>query len=498
MKTQQEIERKYEVDESAIVPSLADIARVEPHGEARLEAEYFDTEDGDLAAHRIVLRRRVGGADEGWHIKIPAEEGRTELHWPLTDGDVPTEVRQPVLVHVRDRKLSVIARVETHRTMLHLLDEEGNGLLELADDIVSASDSSTGVLRVWREWEAELLAGAPKSAAERAMLLDAVEERLLAAGGTPASSVSKLASALGRTSLANDAPQRLSLDRSSPVSEVLLVAVSHLVDDIKRIDPAARTGQPDAVHQLRTRTRRLRSLFASYRAVFDRTVTGPIRDELQHLGTVLGEARDAEVMRDRAAGLLADHDSFGPALEKHLVGKWSATHDSAQQRVGEELSGVRYFRLLDSLDDFVARPALAKTAFDQAGEHVPAVMQKDLKRVLRHAKAADAAASEADRIGLLHDTRKAAKRLRYAAEAVSAGDAAVFGKKLRRLAAVAESVHDLLGEHRDSVLMQAYLSDNRRSVHAFDYGVLHEVERHGAARCLAEYPAALADLRAFR
>jgi CHAD domain-containing protein len=119
--------------------------------------------------------------------------------------------------------------------------------------------------------------------------------------------------------------------------------------------------------------------------------------------------------------------------------------------------------------------------------------------VLKRAKAARRADSEDDATALLHEVRKAAKRLRYAAEAVSQGDAAVFGKRVRKLAAAAEAVHDLLGEHRDSVLMQRHLRETTGTgSHAFDHGVLHEVERHGAALCLADYPAALDELRSFR
>jgi hypothetical protein len=67
------------------------------------------------------------------------------------------------------------------------------------------------------------------------------------------------------------------------------------------------------------------------------------------------------------------------------------------------------------------------------------------------------------------------------------------------LAGAAEAVHDLLGEHRDSALMQRYLREHPGSGKAaFDYGVLHEKERHGAALCLADYPAALRELRSLR
>jgi hypothetical protein len=162
MTTQTEIERKYDVDEKAAVPDLSEIARVEQAGEAELEAQYFDTERGDLAAHRVVLRRRRGGSDEGWHIKVPAAEGRTELHWPITDADAPpSEVVDRVRSRARGRELGVIATLRTHRTLTHLFTDAGEPLLELADDTVSATDAATGVLRLWREWEVELLAGGP-------------------------------------------------------------------------------------------------------------------------------------------------------------------------------------------------------------------------------------------------------------------------------------------------------------------------------------------------
>ena len=130
MTTQTEIERKYDVDEKAVLPDLArvvGVARVEEAGEADLEAEYFDTERGDLAAHRIVLRRRRGGTDEGWHIKLPGDEGHTELHWPLTDHEAPpAEVVDRVRSRVRGRELGVIARLRTHRVFRRLVSEGGD------------------------------------------------------------------------------------------------------------------------------------------------------------------------------------------------------------------------------------------------------------------------------------------------------------------------------------------------------------------------------------
>ena len=499
MTTQTEIERKYDVGEKATLPDLSGIATVDEVGEARLEAEYFDTERGDLAAHRIVMRRRRGGSDEGWHIKLPAAEGRTELHWPLTDHDSPPrQVVEPVLSRVRGRELGTIAVLRTHRRILHLVADDGARLAEIADDTVSATDTATGILRLWREWEVELLDGAPGSRKERSALLDSIENALVEAGAAPSASRSKLAAALGRTDLAEpDAPSP-ELDRSRAASAVLLAAIAALIDDLARIDPLVRADAPDAVHQLRTRIRRLRSLFASYRTVFDRATTDPLRARLGEIGVALADARDAEVMLERAETLLDDHEPLSPDAGDRLAGHWSERYTTAHAQAVATLSGEGWLTLLDDLDDFVRRPALGAEAMAPASAVVPPALHADLRRVLKRAKAARKADSD-DEVPLLHEVRKAAKRLRYAAEAVSQGDTAVFGKRTRKLAAAAEAVHDLLGEHRDSVLMQRHLRSEAGAGSAgFDYGVLHEVERHGAALCLADYPAALRELESLR
>ncbi|HEY9303277.1 MAG TPA: CYTH domain-containing protein, partial [Mycobacterium sp.] len=70
-----EVERKFDVGESTGSPSftgIADIARVEQLPTQALDAVYFDTPARDLASRRITLRRRTGGEDAGWHLKLPA------------------------------------------------------------------------------------------------------------------------------------------------------------------------------------------------------------------------------------------------------------------------------------------------------------------------------------------------------------------------------------------------------------------------------------------
>lgn len=202
-----EIERKYDVDATARMPSLIGASRVAAADETdafELDATYYDTAALELAGRRVAVRRRLGGHDAGWHIKWPPlAEGRREQQFELGDDEgVPDDVRAVLAELVGDAPLIPIARVRNHRLATVLRDAAGEALVELADDHVIATDlrpgETNGTERRWQEWEVEMLpAGSVGEASDRAALLDAIEERLVAAGAQPPSSGSKLARALG-------------------------------------------------------------------------------------------------------------------------------------------------------------------------------------------------------------------------------------------------------------------------------------------------------------
>src|SRR6202007_2755395 len=152
-----EVERKFDVVDSTVSPSfdgLATVARVEQGPSQALDAVYFDTPGHDLARHRITLRRRTGGSDAGWHLKLPAgPEARTEIRAPLVDhdDDVPNELRDVVLAIVRDRPLEPVARIRKSRTVDHLYSTEGTALAEFADDQVTAWAGGDDTEQHWRE-----------------------------------------------------------------------------------------------------------------------------------------------------------------------------------------------------------------------------------------------------------------------------------------------------------------------------------------------------------
>lgn len=159
-----EVERKFEVTESTVSPSfdgLSAVARVDRSPEQQLDAVYFDTPERDLAAHRVTLRRRTGGTDAGWHLKLPAgPDARTEARAPLesSEDDVPGELRDIVLAIVRAKPLAPVARISTRRRIDVLYSHDGGALAEFCDDAVTASAIGEGAEEQrWREWEAPVV-----------------------------------------------------------------------------------------------------------------------------------------------------------------------------------------------------------------------------------------------------------------------------------------------------------------------------------------------------
>lgn len=202
-----EVERKYDVDDSAGLPDWSGLPGVTGVGEPEmreLDARYLDTADAALARARVAVRRRSGGPDAGWHVKVSAPDGRHEWHWPLDEtddaDDVAVVVPEGLLSAIAQwaaPPLIPLARIRNTRTAYALRDTDGGVIAEFVDDRVRARDDRSGRETQWREWEVELGPAAPADAAGRDALFAAVDAAVGAAGGRPAASDSKLARTLG-------------------------------------------------------------------------------------------------------------------------------------------------------------------------------------------------------------------------------------------------------------------------------------------------------------
>jgi inorganic triphosphatase YgiF len=191
-----ETEQKYDADADFVLPELGG-RRSAGRKRIYLSATYFDTDDLDLIRHKITLRRRVGGDDEGWHLKLPVrKDTRQEIHAPLDEGaagSVPARLAAQVEDITAGHPLRPIAILDTERTVVPVAGPARGALAEVADDRVTAvrfgeKDSEP---MTWREIEVE--AKSPDSAD----LLERIGKALREAGARPSASGSKLARVLG-------------------------------------------------------------------------------------------------------------------------------------------------------------------------------------------------------------------------------------------------------------------------------------------------------------
>ncbi len=505
-----EIERKYEpgaagaavLDAVKTMPGTAAVAAVSELGERLLDAVYYDTADLRLIGAGITLRRRSGGEDAGWHLKLPAAaDTRDEIRLPLAEhadktplgaasgsagmpavasppagggSAVPKELTALVRAYTRDEPLAPVARIQTSRRGLRLLDRAGRILAEItADHVLAGPADGSAAATCWDEIEAELVTGGPA-------VLNAIDTRLREAGARSAMTATKLQRALGGR-LQAAAAARPPLTAQSTAGEVVLAYVRDHVAAISRYDPLVRRGEPDAVHQMRIATRRARSALQAFGRIIERQATQPLRADLKWLAAALGQARDAEVLQDRVTSRLA---AIPPTLvvgpvETEITAHFTAELARASNAVLHVLDGQRYVRLLDDLDTLLVHPPLTSLAQHGAAKALAKPVRQTQRRLQRALAAVPGAE---DRDAAIHEARKAAKRARYAAEAALPA----LGDKARRKAIQAKELQQLLGDHHDSVVARTVLLSLATKARAdgqdtFTYGLLYQSQACQAA-----------------
>jgi CHAD domain-containing protein len=512
-----EVERKFDVGPDYALPDFAGVpgvAAVSAPEEVDLAATYFDSPDLRLLRSKVTLRRRTGGPDAGWHVKLPAGTGaRRELHEPLGRAvkSVPKPVLAPVLGILGTRSPVPVATVHTRRIVRRLADAEGRVLAEVADDSVTGTalpdaPGQAAIVTTWREIEVELVDG-------DATLLDAAGRVLVEAGASVSASASKLGQVLtDRRAAVEAGPSgadqggrrqgRAPKRRRPSAGELVLAAVAERIGDLRAADVAVRTGGAEGVHDFRVACRRLRSIFAAYRPVLVREQTDPVRAELQWVGRELSGARDGEVALEHLRALVADQPPelvLGPVAAR-LQQAEIQDHLKGDEHVVEVLSDRRYLHLVDTLYELLACPPLTEQAPTAARKLAGAAVRRSGKRLRRAVRAAERASGPAVHTAL-HETRKAAKRVRYTAEVAAPS----VGKPAKKLTRSMKRVQKVLGHAQDTVVTREYctrlgLAAAAAGENPWTYGRLHALEQVRAERAEQEFwdrwPRTLSELAA--
>ncbi len=497
--SQREVEHKLRVHALYRLPALTaetwGVVAVEQAPPRLMTAVYHDTEDLTLIRWGVTLRRREGGPDAGWHLKLPVAGApgttRDEIHVPLAHGEIgdpPIELVDLVTVLLRGAPLHPLVTVRTQRQPYLLRNGDEQPVVELVDDVVEIVHGGTPVER-FREIEVE---GIAVDGVIDEQLMAEVVALLVAAGATP-SSVSKAAGALGPAAAAPpDVPEPAWPHRQDPAGDMVRAFIATHVRRLLWQDIRWRRRLPDAVHQMRVACRRLRAGLRTFESLVDAEWATPLRDDLAWLARELGDARDREVLHAR----MTDHLlSLSPALSEHaaaVIDPWFVNGDSdPDSQVDAVVRSSRYADLMCTLVAAAVTPPLTEDAARPCREVLPPCVRTRVSKLSR----AVALLTPDTPSEHWHEVRLLAKRARYAAEAVSP----VVGRRFEDLAEALEQVTEILGEHQDACLSGALMEQladqsgiDPRSAYAL--GLLRAEETARQSRARAEFVGAWRDV----
>src|SRR6202162_4075721 len=331
---------------------VLDGVTVTPPEAVRRETVYYDTPDLRLARWGVSLRHRAG---EGWTLKLPPVQAAGQPQGQLLERDEITfqggSKKPPegavaiVRAYVRKAELGPVARLSTIRRRVRLVDAAGTGVAEVVDDEVSVRDGRRVAARC-REIEVEVTQQ-PNGVNG---IVDPLVMRLRGAGAGAADPTPKHIRALGPRAMEPPEVSAQPVQPDSPAKDVIKHVLAESIASLLKHDPLVRTsGDPEAVHQARVATRKLRSHLRTFGPLLDPEWTEPLRSELGWLALGLGAVRDREVLferlSERAKSLPAsDLRSAGSLL--HILQVEIAT---LRTKLMAELDSPRYVDLLDRL-----------------------------------------------------------------------------------------------------------------------------------------------------
>lgn len=440
-----ERELKLSVPEGFRRPPLdgAGGAKAGPPVTRRYMTTYHDSGDLALAAWGCSLRHRSG---EGWTVKLAADTVGDLLirseHTFKGAADAPPAAAQALLAgFLRGRAVVPAVRARTTRRSQILTAADGTPVIEIVDDRVVAGDGSRS--EELRQIEIELLEGSATK------VLEEVLRRLRGAGARTGDRRTKYEWLLADRRPAPEVVVPV-LAPNVTLGDAVRAMIGRSVAKLVHADAAIRAGgDPEAVHEARVSTRRLRSDLRSFGEVLESDWSERLRGELGWAADALGPVRDGEVLAARIEEDARRLDDPGAA--EPIVAALRADVASARAKLATIMGTQRYLALIDALVLAARSPLFRLSADGPADELLAPAVDRAWRRLRKAARAARARPTDAE----LHRVRIRSKQARYAAESL----APLLGRPAARFARRASRLQDALGEHQDAVVAWTRLRD---------------------------------------
>jgi inorganic triphosphatase YgiF len=452
-----EIEVKLELSSSHVDTLLASALLGEPEAVLDQTSTYFDTDDRRLFRKGFTLRiRRTGDA----RVQTVKAAGPSASLFARSEWETPVTGDAPVLDHANplrsefggDLQLVPMFQVNVKR-LQWTLEQEGSRIEISLDRGAAVSGARCAP---FCEMELELKDGRRR---DLFALARRVEEIVPVRFGIR--SKAERGFALLEEQRQACKAERLHLEPSLRAAAFFhAIAASCFRQYRLNEDILLHHRNAEALHQARVGIRRLRSALTLFKPLLAGDEPARLKDEFRWLASVLGEARDLDVL-------------LGKATDTDLRSRLSTARESAYDGVLETLASPRARSLMLDFnewlhcDDAPAPPEQEQQRKMPAPEFAAIVMDRMRKKLKKHGGSL-AAIDDEHR----HEVRKDAKKLRYAAEFFGPlFDSRKGVRRRKRFLAAMEDLQDHLGALNDlatgpAVLERLGLTDHpaRKSV----------------------------------
>lgn len=220
-------------------------------------------------------------------------------------------------------------------------------------------------------------------------------------------------------------------------------------------EAGTRTGNsPDALHDMRVATRRLRAAFRDFKEAFGDSTLDPFVEDVRWLAQLLGRIRDSDVFLQ----WLKDYANTAPASDRPTVDRVIRERQTARARARaallDALDSSRYLEFKAAFAGLVETDIAAAPASPGSGpsllDWTNDKIRLQCKRVLKKGRRANL-----KHLKRLHRLRIEFKRLRYTGEFFSS----LYPKGLRKLIKKSTRLQDTLGVIHDADVQSTFLRE---------------------------------------
>jgi len=232
-------------------------------------------------------------------------------------------------------------------------------------------------------------------------------------------------------------------------------ALNRQRESIRKNAGALKAEDPDAIHDVRVASRRLRSILSEYRPVFEKRSLRNARGIARQITQALGVARELDVSIALLESLRKETRGTARSAAVYVLAELRVARHGESRHVAKatDLAGSKEFE------------GLLSKVVEETGQGSVCVIKVARKRTLRRLRAVHRAyadwckdKSDSD----LHSLRIAFKKLRYACEAF----APVYGRRMDEIIDELKQGQEELGQWHDHVAVRAYIAQAAESAPA--------------------------------